>query len=34
MKDVSWATVIVTLLILFALGLAAPRLRHRITGGS
>lgn len=33
MKDISWATVLVTLVILIALGMLAPKLRARVTGG-
>ncbi len=32
MKDISWPTVIAVLVILFLLGLLAPRLRAQVTG--
>lgn len=34
MKDISWPTVIAVLAILVVLGMAAPKLRGRITGAS
>lgn len=33
MRDISWPTVVAVLVILFLLGMLAPRLRAKVTGG-